>query len=120
MVTVDPAATVRLLISDTDPGTTQYFTDTEIATFLALESDNVKRAAAQALDTIASNETLVAKWIQDHSITVDGTKVAADLRKAADALRAQATDDEARAGDEGFFEIIPPDCGYGYGYDGCW
>lgn len=110
MVEIDPIAQVRLLVNDTNEDS-PVFADVEYVQFLTLENQSIKRAAAQAVDTIADNEALVAKYVRDHEITVDGTKVADSLRKRADSLRAQALDDEQRAGDDAYFEFIPPtDC----------
>lgn len=95
-----PIGQVRLLINDTsdDP----VFADTDVAAFLAMEGDHVKRAAAQALDTIADDEALTSKAIRTQDLATDGPKVADSLRKRATTLRAQADD-----ADEGFFEIVP-------------
>lgn len=93
--------TVRLLINDPDGAA---FTVDEISSFLTLEGGNVKRAAAQAVDTIADNEALVAKYVTDHQITIDGTKVADSLRKRAQTLREQADADEENDGF--YFDII--------------
>lgn len=100
-----PAGQVRLLINDTTEGDF-VFTDGEITAFLAMEDDNVKRAAAQALDTIADDEALTSKVIRTQDLATDGAKVADSLRKRAATLRAQAdkADDDA---DEGFFEFVP-------------
>jgi len=96
---------VRLLISDTDTATAanQVFTDAEIDAFLALEGANVRRAAAQALDTIASNEALVQKVLRTVDITTDGAKLADALHKHAEMLRGQADDDATL--DDGGLEI---------------
>jgi hypothetical protein len=93
---------VRLLINDVDE-TGLVFPDTQIQAFLTLEGDNVKRAAAQAIDTIADNEALASKVITDHQLQTDGAKLADALRKRAATLRAQA-DSEVEL--EGFFEIV--------------
>lgn len=99
-----PLGRVRLLINDTsdDP----VFADTDVAAFLEMEDGHVKRAAAQALDTIADDEALTSKAIRTQDLATDGPKVAESLRKRAAALRAQAdkADDDA---DEGFFAIVP-------------
>lgn len=95
---------VRLLINDTDEED-PLFSDDEIASFLRLEGENVKRAAAQALDTIADNEVLVAKVITDHQLSTQGDRVAKSLRDRATALRAQADVEDEDA--DGFdFEIV--------------
>lgn len=100
-----PAGQVRLLINDTtaaDP----VFSDTEITAFLTMEGGIVKRAAAQALDTIADDEALTGKVIRTQNGTsTDGTKVADALRKRAAVLREQA-DVELEDVDGGFYEIV--------------
>lgn len=83
-------STVRLLIADTSG--TPLFTDEQIETFLALEG-GVKRAAAAALETIATSEALVSKKIRDQDLSTDGPAVAAELRARAQQLRQQAADD---------------------------
>lgn len=86
------AAQVRLLINDTtqaDP----VFSNDEIAAFLTMESDNVKRAAAQALDTIADDEVLTSKVIRSQDLSTDGASVADGLRSRAKELRSQADGD---------------------------
>lgn len=94
--------TVRLLVADVDPAN-QLFTDAQIDSLLTLEGGNVKLAAAQALDAIASSEVLVSKVIRSQDLQTDGAKVADALRKHAAALReqAQSADDE-----DGLFEVV--------------
>lgn len=84
-----PAGRVRLLINDVDPAS-QVFTDAEVNAFLDLASDSILLAAAQALDTIASNEVLVGKVIRTQDLQTDGSKVSAELRARAQSLRDQA------------------------------
>ena len=101
-----PVGQVRLLVNDIDEGNLAgglVFTDDQINAFLTLETGNVKRAAAQAIDTIADNEALASKVITDHQLQTDGAKLADALRKRAAALRDQADVDPEL---EGFFEII--------------
>lgn len=100
-----PEGMVRLLLNDVDD-TAQVFTDAEITAFLTLEGDNVKRAAAQAIDTNATNEALASKVIRTQDLSTDGAKVAAAMREHAARLRAQA-DADAEAADAGFFQIVP-------------
>jgi hypothetical protein len=88
---------VRLLISDTS--TTPIFTNDEIGTFLDLNAGAVRLAAAEALDTIASNEALVSKKITTQDLSTDGPATAASLRAHAASLRAQH--DRADNGDGG-------------------
>lgn len=108
--TAEQIAALRLLCNDQDAGT-PVFSDSDYDAFLTLEGSNLKRAAAQALDTIADDEALTSKVIRDHDLTTDGAKVADSLRKRAAALRAQADRDE-RDEDEadeaaGFFAVVP-------------
>lgn len=84
-----PAGQVRLLVPDTDADN-QIFDDSAITAFLTLENNNVRMAAALALDTIASSEVMVSKVIKTQDLQVDGAKVAAELRARAQALRDQA------------------------------
>jgi hypothetical protein len=100
----DDERQVRLLISDTDDAN-QLFDTTEIADFLALNNYSVRRAAAQALDTIAGNEALVSKKITTQDLQTDGPAVAASLRASATELRRQADAGEGDDGTDGF-EIV--------------
>lgn len=104
----DAAATadmdmVRLLIPDTDP-TQQFFTDSQISAFLALEG-GVKKAAAQALDVLASNEAMVSKVIRTLDLQTDGAKLSAELRARASSLREQADSVDAEGSTFGL-EIV--------------
>ena len=101
-----PAELVRFLVNDPllEDGT-PVFSDLEIEGYLEIEGQNVKRAAAQAIDTIADNEALASKYIRDHQLQTDGPKVAAELRKRAASLRQQAADEDADS-DEGYFEVV--------------
>lgn len=107
-----PDDLVRFLVNDVrlQDVTGNVFSDEEIAGYLALEGGSVKRAAAQAIDTIADNEALTSKYIRDHQLTLDGTKVADSLRKRAASLRAQA-DAEDEDADEGYFALVTPGTG---------
>jgi len=104
---LDPIGMVRLLANDTTDAEDTLFSDDEIAAFLQMEAGVVKRAAAQAIDTIADNEALLSKAIRTQDLETDGPKVADALRKRAAALRAQADTEEAKADDAGFFDIVP-------------
>ena len=93
---------VRLLIPDTDI-TAALFTDAEIAAFLDLEGGTIRLAAAQALDTLASSETMILKVVRTLDVSTDGAKVGAELRARAKELRRQHEDG---VGDpEGMFDI---------------
>lgn len=106
-IVLDPTITlgqVRLLISDVDEGNL-LFTDPQVTAFLTLNADNVRRAAAQALDVIAGNEALVSKKIRTQDLATDGPAVAKELRALATELRRQ--EDEAEGGGDDFgFEIV--------------
>jgi hypothetical protein len=84
---------VRLLINDR-PGDSEdplhVFSNDEIDAFLTMEGGDVKRAAAQALDTIADDEALTSKVIRSQDLSTDGASVANALRERAKALRSQA------------------------------
>lgn len=110
------AGQVRLLISDLDEDR-KILGDEEIAGYLArygVTADGpatprgpISRAAADALDAIASSETLVGKKIRTgDGLTTDGPAVAADLRKHAASLRAlaqQEDEDDGLSG--GYFGV---------------
>jgi hypothetical protein len=97
----DEQRTVRLLINDTDPGN-RFFSTVEIDLLLTLNANSVRRAAAQALDTIAANEALVSKKIRTQDLQTDGPAVAASLRAQATELRRQADEGEGDADTTGF------------------
>lgn len=100
-------AAVRLLANDPANTAGTVFSDDEYVAFLGMERGVVKLAAAQAIDTIADNEALVAKVIRDGELATDGAKLADSLRKRAASLRAQAAsekaDDDAGADDGGAY-----------------
>ncbi len=103
---LDATGMVRLLLNDVDEATA-VFSDEEIAAFLSLEGDSVKRAAAQAIDTNATNEALASKVLRTQDVTTDGAKLADAMRKHATALRDQADRADAESDDGAFFELIP-------------
>lgn len=97
-----PASQVRLIIGDTnldDPD----FDDDQIRGFLSIASDSVLRAAADALDAIATDEALLSKKITTQDRAADGPAVADALRKHAAVLRARAKEEEDAEDDEPFF-----------------
>jgi hypothetical protein len=109
-----PTGQVRLLIADlSDP---PIMDDLMLEGYLSMhdyvlgEPDSIGRpgiwrAAADALDAIATSEVLTSKVIRTQDLSTDGTKVADALRKQATALRQKA--DKADAEADSFFEIIP-------------
>ncbi|GAW54740.1 hypothetical protein [Nocardioides sp. PD653] len=109
-----PAGQVRLLLNDIPAAEgaqgTAVFSDAEIDAFLTLERSSVKRAAAQAIDTNATNEALASKVLRTQDLSTDGAKVADAMRKHAAALRAQADQDD-EADDAGFVLVsVVPGC----------
>lgn len=80
---------VRLLVPDNSGEDAAVFDDEEIKAFLALESNRVHHAAAQALDTIANSEALIYKSIEVMDVIVDAVSLAKELRYRADNLRMQ-------------------------------
>ena len=87
-------AKVRLLISDIDDAQ-QIFNDPAISAFLSMALDgNVKRAAAQALLVMATNEVLVQKRIKMLDLSTDGPAEANALRLLATQLRSEADAEE--------------------------
>lgn len=87
---------VRLLISDVGgkDGSSFIFNDEEVETFLLLSEENLRYAAAEALRTIAANETMVMKAITFLDLKTEGPKVTEALIKAAEKLE-EREDSEA-------------------------
>lgn len=109
-----PVGQVRSLIPDikryTDPedalAVPAYaFEDDQIEAFLALNSNKVKLAAAQAIDALAINEAYISKKIRTEDLSTDGPAVADAMRKGADALRRQQRDEDQALGLEENFVI---------------
>lgn len=105
-----PVGQTRLLIPDTavDDAFNYIFSDVQIESLLGLFNGNVKRAAAQAKDVMATDTVLLLKYVRTDDLTVDGPKVAAELRLQAKSLRDQA-DNEDEAGVFDYFQIVYPD-----------
>lgn len=108
---------VRLLITDpyedSDGSDDQILTDAQVEAFLSLEGANVFRAAALALETIATDQVLVLKVIRTLDVQTDGAKVAAELRARAKDLRSRADDDAASLDDDfAVAEFADPVFGY--------
>jgi hypothetical protein len=102
-----PVGRVRLLIADLDESAF-LLTNEVVDAYLGLHDENVYRAAADAMDAIATSETLLGKKIRTQDLQTDGPAVATDLRKRAAELRARAAAEEAKAADTGdVFEVIP-------------
>ncbi len=82
---------VRLLISDVDVADAErcIFSDEEIRRFLAMNR-GVKRAAAAALDAIASMIAQTSRDITTQDLSTYGSRTADSVRRQASALREQA------------------------------
>lgn len=93
------AGRVRLLVADTD-NSNAVFADIEIDAFLEMEDGNVLLAAAQALDTIATNEALIQKVAKHADTTTDGAKLAEALMKRAKTLRDRAAEVDVDGDDD--------------------
>ena len=111
---------VRLLIPDTeersDPrdlriSPAPLFADEQIQAFLAINNGNIKRAAADALRTIATTQSLLLKVLSTDDKSTDGAKLGAELRAQSKRLMDEADSDDKR--DLGFdiapFAIQPRD-----------
>jgi len=81
---------VRLLIPDTDVSGNHVFEDEEIAAFLAIEANDVRLAAAHALEVISSSEALKLKVLAVGDIKTDGAKLSDALMSRAKRLREAA------------------------------
>lgn len=93
-----PVGQLRLLISDSqlraDPANpalaaSYYFSDAFLTGFLALNSGNLKLAAADALMALATNESMVSKKIRKENLQTDGPAVTNALRLLAQDYRTQ-------------------------------
>lgn len=88
---------VRVLLGDTDPtnvannvGEYLFFSDAEIESILGMYSDSPQLAAARCLDTIAGSQALLLKSWSSDDLTVNGDRIAKELRELAKQLRAEA------------------------------
>ncbi len=96
------ADNVRMLIPDTDT-TAAVFSDAEIAAFLSLEDGNVRRAAADAVETVAANLSVLDR-VEAGPLKMESAKGATALLARAESLRKQADEAEAR-GEDGAFDV---------------
>ncbi len=99
-----PLGTVRLLCTDRDPDY-EIFSDEEITVFLSLNEQDVRLAAAMALDQIAASQALILKYIEVNGLKTNGQAVANALHQQAESLRAQAAAEAAE--DDDYIDIIP-------------
>lgn len=114
---------VRYLIPDIeqidwdDTGESSYlFEDDHIQAFLDINRGRVKRAAADAVEAIATSEALISKVIKTEDLQTDGAKVANALLVRARQLRDSDREDENREDAEFFtisnFRPRPPNYGW--------
>jgi hypothetical protein len=89
---------VRMLIPDRVEENA-IFSDEEIEAYLDMNESNVRRATAEALETIASDEAMTLKVITTLDLTTDGARTSSALLERAKMLRKAAEDEDA--GDEG-------------------
>lgn len=116
-----PVGLVRALIPDTEQvdwetdGSVSYlFTDSHLAGLLSLngatpndyQSWNIKRAAADAVDALATSEALISKVIKTEDLQTDGAKLANALVQRAVQLRRSAEDEEESADLTTAFTIV--------------
>jgi hypothetical protein len=100
---------VRVLLGDTDPtnvsagyGEYVFFSDAELTAILGMYSNSPQLAAARCLDTIAGSQALLLKSWSSDDLTVNGDRIAKELRELAKQLRAEAQATEASEA----FEIV--------------
>lgn len=101
---------VRVLLGDTDPtnivddiGTYLFFSDDELIAILDMHDNNVKLTAARCMETIAGSQALLLKAWSSDDLTVNGDRIAKELRELAKQLRAEALAEEASDS----FNVIP-------------
>lgn len=99
--TYDPANSigkVRMLIPDRVEDDA-VFSDEEIEAYLSMNDSNVRRAAAEALETIASDEAMTLKVMSTLDLTTNGASTSASILERAKILRDKA--DEADLAEDG-------------------
>lgn len=109
-----PVGILRRRVGDTEyvettPGFGDYtmFSDSELEGFLADGGDSTSRALGYLFLEIAGNAALLSKYIKTDDLTLDTTKRAADLRAMADSWFKRADEEDAAAGYEDDFAIVP-------------
>lgn len=84
---------VRMLLTDVDSANPLFPNDTQIQAFLDLELQDIKHAAALALETIASNRIMTLMMVQLLDLKVDSVTFAKSLMDTAKRLREYDNDD---------------------------
>jgi hypothetical protein len=98
--TLDPTTDIgiiRVIIQDKDIEQA-LFSDAEISALLALNSNDVRLAAAAALDVMASNQAMILKVVRTLDLSTDGAAVARALREHADQLRTDVAETDSVEG----------------------
>lgn len=80
---------VRMLIPDRVEEHA-IFSDEEIEAYLSMNSSNVRRAAAEALETIASDEVMTLKVLSTLDLSTNGASTSDAILARAKILRSQA------------------------------
>lgn len=83
------------------------FDDATLQAYLALARDNVYRAAAIAVNTLATSEALILKVLKSDDRQTDGAKLADSLGRRAQWLDVQADEEDIEV--FGGFDIVPYD-----------
>ena len=101
---------VRVLLGDTDPtdvsggfGTYMFFSDDELTALLEMYDDNAKLTAARCMETISGSQALLLKAWSSDDLTVNGDRIARELRELAKQLRAEALAEES----SDYFNLVP-------------
>jgi hypothetical protein len=109
-IELDPSTDVgmiRLRIPDRNE-LYPIFADADLSALLAAEG-STKRAAAAALEIVASDEVMISKVIRTRDgLQTDGAKVSDALLKRAAMLRKQADDAGEDGGVTSYFDIVEP------------
>jgi len=92
---------IRMIIQDIDIELAM-FSDAAITRLLGLNGNDVRLAAAAALDIMASNQAMILKVIRTLDLSTDGPSVARALREHATQLRADV--EAADSSDGGLFD----------------
>lgn len=85
-----PTGQCRLLVADFDVPDNVIFQDEVYGAFLNMNNQNVRLAAAQALDVVAINETLIQKSITLLDLKTNGPAMQVAIAAQAKELRRQA------------------------------
>lgn len=93
----DAIGKVRMLIPDRVEGNA-VFTDEEIQAYLDMNDSNVRLAAAEALETIASDEAMTLKVISTLDLTTNGASTSDAILRRAELLREQAKEKDTDDG----------------------